>query len=153
MIEETTRKGITFTVHGPPVAKQRAKAARRGNYVTMYTPKETVSFENLVKLSFRQQIGADFEMFTGPVLMEVKAYKLRPKGHYGTGRNAGVLKASAPEHNITKPDASNVLKACEDALNGIAYTDDCHIIKAVSSKHYGTPRTEIEIWPAARGQG
>ena len=41
---------IQFVVPGQPVAKGRAKAARRGNFITMYTPEKTASYENLVKV-------------------------------------------------------------------------------------------------------
>ena len=39
-----------FEVMGTPVAKGRPKFARRGNFVSTYTPEKTVNYENLVQL-------------------------------------------------------------------------------------------------------
>ena len=35
---------------------------------------------------------------------------VRPKSHYGTGRNAKKLKPSAPPHHTQKPDATKLLR-------------------------------------------
>lgn len=40
----------------------------------------------------------------------------RPQGHYGTGRNANQLKASAPEFHVTKPDLDKLQRAIGDAI-------------------------------------
>lgn len=39
---------MNFVVPGEPVGKGRPKFARRGNFVTAYTPEKTASYENLV---------------------------------------------------------------------------------------------------------
>jgi Holliday junction resolvase RusA-like endonuclease len=47
-----------------------------------------------------------------------------------------------------KPDLSNVLKAVEDGLNGIAYKDDAQIVSLIVDKFWSDePRVEIEISP------
>jgi Holliday junction resolvase RusA-like endonuclease len=51
-------------------------------------------------------------------------YFPRPKSHYGTGRNAGKLKATAPTHNDGKPDRDNLDKAILDAMTGIGFMRD-----------------------------
>ena len=142
----TEYNGIKFTVMGTPVAKGRPKFARRGNFVSTYTPKKTVSYENLVQLSFMQSAGTDFKPFDCPLMVRVMAYFPRPKGHFGSGKNEGVLKKSAPVMMTTKPDVDNVAKACIDALNGIAFTDDKLIVHLQAAKCYSAlPCCEIEI--------
>jgi Holliday junction resolvase RusA-like endonuclease len=63
----------------------------------------------------------------------------RPKGHFGTGRNAGRLKPSAPLYVQTNPDVDKLLRAIGDALTQVAITDDRCIVIAHAEKHYGTP--------------
>ena len=47
---------------------------------------------------------------------------------------------------MTKPDLDNIEKIIYDALNGIAYTDDSHIIAQRCAKFYSeTPRVEVII--------
>jgi len=142
----TEYNGVKFTVMGTPVAKGRPKFARMGNFVKTYTPKKTVSFENLVKLSFMQEVGTSFIPLDCAIVMHVQAFFQRPKSHYGSGKNAEVLKKSAPENMVNKVDADNIFKACADALNGVAFVDDKQIVVLTASKHYGNrPRCEIEI--------
>jgi Holliday junction resolvase RusA-like endonuclease len=42
------------------------------------------------------------------------------------------------EKPIKKPDASNVLKSVEDAMNGVVYKDDCQIVNFHVSKVYSS---------------
>ena len=139
-------KGVKFTVIGAPVAKGRPKFARRGTFTVAYTPKKTVNYENLVKLAFMQRVGTEFIPFDQALCVRVRAYFARPKGHFGTGKNEGALKVSAPKHMMVKPDTDNVIKAVIDALNGMAFLDDKQIVLVHGSKAYSErPRCEIEI--------
>ena len=48
---------VKFTVCGEPKGKGRPRFAKVGNYTKTYTPKETASYENLVKLEYQRQCG------------------------------------------------------------------------------------------------
>ena len=63
-------------------------------------------------------------------------YLQRPKGHYGSGKNAGVLKANAPAHPGVMPDALKLARSTEDALSGIIYTDDARCVDLMIYKRY-----------------
>lgn len=70
----------------------------------------------------------------------------RPKGHYGTGRNAGVLRTSAPVWPTTKPDVLKLARLVEDALTGVVWRDDAQIAVEMLFKTYGEPeRVEIHV--------
>lgn len=46
-----------------------------------------------------------------------------------------------------KPDIDNVIKIILDALNGIAYKDDCQVVEVIAVKKYTeeTERVELEF--------
>ena len=58
----------------------------------------------------------NLEPLTGAVAVDVVFTFARPKNHYGTGRNADVIKESAPEHHIQAPDSDKLSRLTLDAL-------------------------------------
>ena len=71
-----------------------------------------------------------------PVRLFLVFVLARPKGHYGTGRNAGVIRQSAPRHPTSKPDVGKLARGIEDALTGVVYRDDALIHTALMRKRY-----------------
>lgn len=69
--------------------------------------------------------------------MTLVFYMPRPRGHFGTGKNEHLLKASAPRFHTVKPDADKLARAVGDALTGIVYHDDSQVVDVVSRKCYG----------------
>jgi len=74
--------------------------------------------------------------FTCPIEVEVEFRVERPKGHYGTGGNASSVKPSAPRWPTTRPDATKLWRAVEDACNGIVWKDDSQVVRQHVSKVY-----------------
>lgn len=60
----------------------------------------------------------------------------RPRGHFGSGRNASVVKPSAPRYPEVRPDTLKMARAAEDALTGICYRDDSLIVDEHLYKRY-----------------
>ncbi len=60
-------------------------------------------------------------LWTGPVTLKLIFLQTRPKNHYGTGRNAGILKDSSPEYPVMQPDMDKLNRAIGDALTGIVW--------------------------------
>ncbi len=86
--------------------------------------------------------------FRGPVKVTVIFQMPRPKGHFGSGKNAGKVKDSAPPFPITKPDATKLWRAAEDSLKGIAWLDDSQVVRQTVVKIYSdTPGAQIMIEP------
>jgi crossover junction endodeoxyribonuclease RusA len=73
----------------------------------------------------------------GAVEVAFVFYRRRPKTHYGSGRNADVLKASAPAYWTTRPDALKLARAAEDALTGVLWHDDSAIVDERLRKVWG----------------
>jgi Holliday junction resolvase RusA-like endonuclease len=64
-----------------------------------------------------------------PVYVEVDCYFPRPRSHYGTGRNLGIVRNGAPgKAHGQKPDLDKLLRALGDALTQSgAIRDDAQI--------------------------
>jgi len=73
----------------------------------------------------------------GPLSLSVTFVMPRPRYHYGTGRNARVLKPDAPKWHTTAPDTTKLLRSTEDALKGLVWVDDCLVAIQNASKLYG----------------
>lgn len=143
---EVTQLKVKFTVLGSPVGKGRPRFKNTGNFVQTYTPKETVSYENLVKLEYRRQCN-DFKFDKEtPVDMRITAYYAIPKS---ASKKKKALMLERKIRPIKKPDSSNVVKSIEDALNGIAYHDDTQIVDSQIRRFYGeNPKVVVTIQEA-----
>lgn len=87
-------------------------------------------------------------LLTGPLVLDVTFLVARPKGHYGTGKNAGRIKGTAPIAPTSKPDATKLLRGTEDALTGILWGDDAQIVDQHARKRYSDhPGAIIEVRP------
>lgn len=138
---------IAFKIPGQPVAKGRAKFARRGNFVTAYTPDKTARYENLVKLAAQAAMGVTiFDIgnppLEGPVELSVMAYMSIPASWSMKKQRAAALGEIMP---TSKPDLDNVIKAIKDGCNKVAWKDDSQVVDLISKKRYGVPRVEVEI--------
>jgi len=138
---------IILTVLGSPKALKRHRTVRVGKHkqtTVNYDPSAGDKKDFLAIVQHK----APKKLITGPVSLMVCCYFPRPKGHYGTGRNANVLKEryKIDERYTKTPDGDNLLKFIADSLNGIFWSDDRQIWKVEVRKRYGErPRTEIEI--------
>jgi Holliday junction resolvase RusA-like endonuclease len=100
------------------------------------------------KAQVAQAAGEKFEgeLLDGPLFVAFTFRRPRPRSHYGTGRNRGFVKPSAPAFPTTRPDALKLARGVEDALTGVVWTDDARIVTELLEKRWGEPaRVEIEI--------
>jgi len=131
---------LTLTVYGPPVPKGRPRFTLSG---TTYSPKATVDYEELVRISYRQKYGLFMIPKDKPIKMSVTAYMPIPK----STRKGDLPIFESETHPHTKtPDISNIIKIVEDALQKYAFENDSQISTIIGHKFYSnTPRVEIEI--------
>jgi len=133
---------VNFTVPGTPVGKGRPRFARHGAHVVAYTPDKTVNFEVVVKVMASQAM-AGRALLTRPVSLHIDMFMPVPPSWSRKRRDlafSGLIGAT------TKPDVSNVLKAIEDAINGVVYLDDKQIVGGGFTKQYGLiPRVEVRV--------
>lgn len=119
-----------FSIPGKPCGKQRPKFANGRTY----TPEKTVSYENLVKLCFRQAYP-DTEPIAAKVPLEAVITAKYPIPQSMTKKGREQIKSGELRPTV-KPDCDNIAKIILDALNGIAYHDDAQIVTLMLSKWY-----------------
>lgn len=101
-----------------------------------------------------RQLRADiglFEREEGPMSVGLTFYQARPIGHYGSGRNAHLIKDSAPVYPIKPPDIDKLTRAVLDALTiaGV-WVDDSQVVASTQRKRYadrftGTTGVHISV--------
>lgn len=81
----------------------------------------------------------------------------RPKSHYRTGRNAHLLKGTAPTWHSNKPDVDKLQRSTFDALKTAAVIgDDCQIVAVYASKKWADANeptgAHIILTPVTQGE-
>ena len=125
---------VTYLVEGNPIGKGRPKFARRGNFVSTYTPTKTRDYEDLIKEAARKAMGSN-ELLETPVTVAIYITVPIPSS-YSKKRTEACL--SGFERPIKKPDIDNVAKCFLDAMNEIVYKDDTQVLTLHITKVYGT---------------
>lgn len=87
-----------------------------------------------------------------PVRLCVAFIMPRPLDHYMGKNKENALTTWAPALHTSKPDATKLLRAIEDALTGVIWKDDAQVCWQVASKKYGSkPGAEVSIEPVGSG--
>jgi Holliday junction resolvase RusA-like endonuclease len=123
-----------LTVHGLP-APQGSKKYVGHRFNKRYGKELPVLVESSKKVDpWRRDVAKTAmaapptELFDGPLIADMVFSMPRPKGHFGTGRNAGSLRPSAPAVPFVMPDLSKLVRSTEDALKGIVWRDDSLVV-------------------------
>jgi Holliday junction resolvase RusA-like endonuclease len=125
---------LTYMVEGNPIGKGRPKFARRGSFVSTYTPTKTRDYENVIKEVAKKAMGSN-EILETPVTVAIYITVPIPAS-YSKKRREACLGGS--ERPIKKPDIDNVAKCFLDAMNEIVYKDDTQVLTLHITKVYGT---------------
>jgi len=125
---------LTYMVEGNPIGKGRPKFARRGNFVSTYTPTKTRDYETVIKEAAQKAMGSNAVLET-PVTVAIYITVPIPAS-YSKKRTEACLKDI--ERPIKKPDIDNIAKCFLDAMNEIVYKDDTQVLTLHVTKVYGT---------------
>jgi Holliday junction resolvase RusA-like endonuclease len=127
MLKNKTTGRPIIGKHGQPIWTARA-----------YDPGNAESWKSEIAMAAQSHVPAD--PITSVVALELTFYLPRPLSHYGTGKNAGKLKESAPMFCETKPDLDNLEKAVMDTLTRLRFwLNDNLVVKKRSEKLYENP--------------
>lgn len=92
--------------------------------------------EHVLDLDFRDEARPLFRDGV-PVLVEATFTLARAKGHYGTGRNAEILKDSAPRWFTKAPDLDKLIRSCFDSLTDCGvWREDKQVVEVLARKGY-----------------
>lgn len=122
---------IEFFVHGLPVP-QGSKKVFRGNIVDVAKADLRDWRQAIAKECKAEMNGAS--PLIGPVSVIARFFLTRPKGHYGTGKNAFTVKDSAPIAPKVRPDIDKLARSVLDALTGVAFRDDGQVARLMVEK-------------------
>lgn len=103
------------------------------------TPKDTVNYENWVRLNYKEQSGKYLE---GPIKANIIAYYKIPKSYTKAKRLACKQNIILP---TKKPDIDNCIKVILDSLNGIAFHDDSQIVEVIAVKKWTEEQERVEF--------
>lgn len=123
----TAAGAVNIFVEGKPIGQPRPRATSIGGFIRMYTPKQAKDWKATIAHAFRA-----VSLPKGPLHSTLVFVMPRPKSHLGTGKNAGIVKASAPRYHTSKPDLDNLIKPIWDS----ALPEDSRIVSCRASKRY-----------------
>ena len=145
---------INLFVAGIPAGQPRVKAANRGGFTSVYTPKRVKMSSGGYKTHpaevWRQQIVAEVkrslptvQMIDAPVCLTLHCGFPRPKSHYTKKR----LRPNAPTDHLLEPDADNTAKLVADLFTQLGiWRDDSLVCELHVTKRYSeTPGCAITV--------
>lgn len=120
---------VEFFAAGRPRTKgsTRSFLSEEGDLVTKGANPNTAAWQGVVA---HAAMMAGVEREDDAAIAVGMAFRFaRPKSHYGTGRNAGKLKKSAPKRPTSRScgDLDKLVRAVLDGLTGIAFNDDSQV--------------------------
>lgn len=128
--QATTASVFSFRLPGRPTPWKRPMTNRYG---AMYNPQRDLL--NGICASLRNQMTK--APLTGPILMEIDFYFLRPKKHFKKDVYGNwIRKPDRPMNCTICRDIDNLAKLVLDALNGIAYVDDRQVVELRLRKRF-----------------
>lgn len=168
------QRATTLTIvargHPAPQGSKRGIAIKRGG---VYTGKVAMiessqdrvrTWRQDVKDAAEKAMTAHYQAtgtwfpLDGPLTAAITFTLPRPKSHFGTGRNAHILKPSAPAAPAGVPDLSKLLRATEDALTDAGvWHDDAQLVdyqrlaKCYPTETTSTTTLELPMFAAISG--
>ena len=146
------KRATTFRVFGQPRpggSKRAFLHAKTGKMMVIEASKNK---------DWRAEVkAAGMEAYDGPVLggplkVHFTFFLLRPKMHYGSGKNAEQLKSQFAwlPGPVKAPDTTKLIRSTEDALTGVLWVDDAQLVVQKALKLYidrwERPGALIEVW-------
>jgi len=128
---------LSFDVPGVPAPQGSKRYVGNGQMVE--SSKALPSWRSDVRAAASAALSTD--TYTGrydaPVIVQIAFLFARPRSHYGTGRNAATLKASAPAVgpvSRNRADVDKLARAVLDAITGVVIADDSQVVTLSASK-------------------
>lgn len=140
---------IRITVPGPPRALERNRhrivtTRDKRQFVANYLPSQSAKEQSTIRWYASQAMNGRAPIDC-PIELRFAAYLAVPASWSKKKQAAALADQLRPG---SKPDLSNLIKQCEDAMNSICYRDDSLITDCALFKRYSTnPRIVIHLCP------
>jgi Holliday junction resolvase RusA-like endonuclease len=135
---------ITIEVRGLPAPQGSKRHVGGGRMIEM--SKAVGPWREAVRAETQRAMKEHDGPLAGPLRLAVTFGLPRPRGHYRTGKYAGLLLDSAPSWPGGRPDLDKLLRALLDGLTaGGAWTDDAQVAYLTAEKAYGQPGCLVVI--------
>lgn len=122
-------KIIVFGTPAPQGSKRGFVNRKTGGVILVESSDKVKPWREAVKFAAIAARDGGLPL-SGPVAVSMVFTFARPAGHFGSGRNAGQLRAAAPSRPHGRPDLSKLARSTEDALTDArAYEDDSRIVE------------------------
>ena len=130
---------VTFAVLGTPVPQGSMKAY--GSRVVANNAESLASWRSDVAAAAHRNKPEDWDIHAA-VSLRCEFVFPRPLTDYGTGRNAGKLKPSAPQHHTKMPDLDKLCRGVADSIGDavarVLLKNDSQIVSLYATKRYQT---------------
>lgn len=124
---------IQIIIPGEPVGKGRPRFSVVAGHAKAFTPKKTRDYEELIKWHYVQQNpGKRFDKEDALSIFILAEMGIAPSN----SKTVQQQKRTGEIRPMKKPDADNIVKIVQDALNGLAYEDDVQIVESHIIKRY-----------------
>lgn len=137
---------LSVAIPGTPQSQgSKRVVSSGGRYRAIESNKRLRPWQAEALAAIRDALPAGWLPLDGPVSVSAEFVFARPSSHYGSGRNIGRLKPSAPVWKASAPDLDKLARALNDALTGAGVVrDDSRIVTGRLSKVWG-PIAETRV--------
>jgi Holliday junction resolvase RusA-like endonuclease len=137
---------IIIRITGHAVPQGRPKATVFAGHARIYKPAKSRRWEEDARQEARIVMAKlGIKPLTGVLQLDL-SYTVVPSRSWPAWKIEAALAGMI--YPTGKPDVSNVLKAAEDALNGIVWIDDSQVVRALARKSYGEqPEVVVIVQP------
>ena len=133
---------IHFQVEGDPKGKGRPRFSRAGKFTRVYTDKQTLDYEAVIKFFAAEAMGST-DMLETPVSVFLYIRHAVPQS-YSKKRTEACL--SGLEQPCKKPDIDNIVKTFLDGMNGAIFKDDTQVVDLHVKKVYSAvPGVDVMV--------
>lgn len=134
------RVRLRFEVIGTPQQRGSKRPVRRGKAGTIL-----LIDDNKMSRDWMDRVACSAHaawqgqpLLDEPLALSIIFYFHRPKSHFRTGKNAHLLRDSAPRDCLTSRDLAKLIRSTEDACTAVVWRDDklvCHYLQPMGREY------------------
>lgn len=130
---------MNIIVYGLPVSQGSKRHVGHG--IMVESSKRLKPWREDIRQAVLERVVRQGEFGFGPLDVHLTFTLPRPKSHYRTGRNAHLLRDSAPVAPAVRPDIDKLARAVLDAIGSAGYwADDSQVVRLTAEKTYPAGR-------------